>query len=88
MIGSAGINCGCGKTLVDVLVDDVRLEQDQIALDQNRHAIVRVDRRHFFRLVEHVDIDDLKIHALFEQDNAAAMAKGAGSTRVEIHHLW
>jgi hypothetical protein len=48
------------ETLVDVLVDDVRLEQHQVALDQNRHAIVRIDRRHFFRLVEHIDIDHLK----------------------------
>src|SRR5574343_296779 len=76
------------KALIDVLVNDVRFKQDQIALDQNRNTIVRIDRRHFLRLVEHVDIDNLKIHALFEQDNTAAMTKGAGRTRIEVHHVW
>jgi hypothetical protein len=51
------------EALVDVLVDDVRLVQDQVALDQDRHLVVRVHQRDVFGLGEEVDVADLEVHA-------------------------
>jgi len=74
------------KALVDVLVDDVRLVQDEVALDQHRQAVVRVHHRDVLGLVVQVDVDDLEVHALLVEHEAAAMAEGAGSARIELHH--
>src|SRR2546422_10746802 len=76
-----------GKALVDVLVDDVRFVEDQVALDQHRQPVVRVHHRDVFRLVVHVHVDDLKVHALFVQHDAAALRERAGGSGVEIHHV-
>src|SRR4051812_28885858 len=75
------------ESLVDVLVDDVRLVQDQVALDQDRHLAVRVHHVDVFRLVVQVDVTDFEVHAFFEQYEAAAMGEGAGRTRVQHHHF-
>ena len=75
------------EALVDVLVDDVRLVQDQVALDQDRHLAVRVHHRDVFRLVEQVDVADLEIHALFEQHETATMGEWAGRARIKNHHV-
>ena len=48
----------------------------RVALDKHRDAVVRVDHRHFLRLVEHIHVDDLEIHALFVEDDAATVAEG------------
>jgi len=61
------------EALVDVLVDDVRFVQDQIALDQDRHLAVGVHHIDVFRLVVEIDVADLEIHALLEQHETAAM---------------
>ena len=74
------------KAIVDVLVDDVRLVQDQVALDQHRHLVVRVHHRQVFGLVVQIDVDDLEIHALFVQHDAAALAEGTGGAGIEGHH--
>jgi len=66
------------KALVDVLVDDVRLVQDQVALDQDRHLSVGVHHADVFGLVVEVDVADFEVHALLEQHEAAAVGKGAG----------
>jgi hypothetical protein len=68
------------EALVDVLVDDVRLVQDQVALDQDRHLAVGVHHVDVFGLVVEVDVADLEVHALFEQHEAAAVGKGAGGS--------
>jgi len=52
------------KALVDILVDDVRFVQHQIALDQHWNLVVRVHHREILGLVIEVDVDDLEIHAL------------------------
>ena len=65
MTGSAGHQLRMREALIDVLVDDVRLVQDEVALDQHRHAVVGIDDGNVFRLVEQVDVDHLEIHALF-----------------------
>src|SRR5690606_21552479 len=75
------------ETLVDVLVDDVRLVQDQVAFDQDGDLAVRVHHVDVFRLVVQVDVADLEVHALFEQHEAAAMGEGAGGSRIQHHHL-
>ena len=74
------------EALVDVLVDDVRLVQDQVALDQDRHLAVRIHHRDVFGLVEQVDVADLEVHALFEQHEAAALGERAGGAGIENHH--
>src|SRR2546427_12869153 len=76
-----------GKALVDVFVDDVRLVENQVALDQDRQPVVRVHHRDVFGLVVHVHVDDLKVHALFVQHDAAALRERAGGSGVEIHHV-
>ena len=75
-----------GKSLIDILVDDVRLVKDKIALNKNRHPAIGVDHGDVFRFGKKVDINDLEIHAFFVQDNAATLAERAGRTRIEIHH--
>ena len=77
---------GMRKTLVDVFVDDVRLIEDEIALDQHRHLAVRIDDGDIFLLGKQVDVDHLEIHALFVQDDATALTEWAGDARIEIHH--
>jgi hypothetical protein len=78
----------CGETLVDVLVDDVRFVQDEFALDEDGHLVVRVHQRDVFRLRVQIDVADLEVHALFEQDETAAMRVGAGRPGVKHHHGW
>ncbi|MNT95723.1 hypothetical protein D3C72_2376560 [compost metagenome] len=74
------------EALVDVLVDDVRLVQDQVAFDQNGHLTVRVHHRDVFGLVVQVDVADLEIHTLFEQHEAAALRKRTRGSGIEHHH--
>src|SRR5215204_6067729 len=47
------------EALVDVLVDDVRLVQDQVALDQDGYLAVRVHHADVFGLVIEIDVADL-----------------------------
>jgi hypothetical protein len=74
------------EALVDVLVDDVRLVQDQVALDEDGHLVVRVHQRDVFGLGEQVDVADLEVHALLEQHEAAAVRIRAGGSGVKHHH--
>src|SRR5690606_2599147 len=74
------------EALIDVFVDDVRLVQYEIALDQDGHLTVRIHYRDIFRLVVQVDIADFEVHAFFEQHKAAALRKGAGGSGIEHHH--
>ena len=66
------------EALVDVLVDDVRLIQDQVPLDQYGHLSVGVHDRDVFGLVVQIHIADLEVHAFLEQHETAALAEGAG----------
>jgi hypothetical protein len=75
------------EALVDVLVDDVRFVQDQIALDQNRHLTVRVHHRDVFRLVEQVDVTNFEVHALFEQHQPATLGERASCAGIQNHHI-
>ena len=70
------------KTVVDVFVDDIRLIQNEIALDQHRHLVVRIHHCEVFGLVVKIDIDDLEIHAFFVEHDAATLAEGAGGARI------
>ena len=74
----AGHQLGMGKALIDVLIDDVGLIQNQIALDQNRHLTVRVHDIDVFGLVVKIDIANLEVHAFFKQHKTATMRKRAG----------
>src|SRR5256885_1828949 len=74
------------EAVVDILVDDVRLVQDQVAFHQHRGAVIRVHHRQILRLVVEVHVDDLKIHPLFVEDDAAALAEWAGGARIKGHH--
>jgi hypothetical protein len=70
----------------NVLVDDVRLVEHQVAVDQHRHAVVRIDDGDVFGLVEEIDVDHLEVHLLLVEDDAAAMAERARGARVQVHH--
>ena len=74
------------KALVNVLIDDVRFIQDEVTLDQDWHLAIGIHHIDVFRLVVQVDITDFKIHAFFKQDEAAAVGKRTGRTRVKHHH--
>jgi hypothetical protein len=43
---------------------------------EHRDLVVRVHHRQVFGLVEEIDVDDLEIHALLVQHDAAALAEG------------
>jgi hypothetical protein len=74
------------KTLIDVLVDDVRFVQDQITFDQNRDLAVRIHHVDVFGLVVEVHVTDFEIHAFFEQHKAATMGKRASGSGIKHHH--
>jgi len=74
------------KTIVNVLIDDIRFVKDQIAFHPDRRPIVRIHHRQVFRLVKEIDIYDLKIHSFFKQDNPASLAEWASGARVKSHH--
>ena len=74
------------EALVDVLVDDVRLVQHEVALDQHRHLVVRIHHREVLGLVVQVDVDDLEVHSLLVQHDAAALAERVGRPGIEGHH--
>src|SRR5674476_1235090 len=71
---------GVRKTLVNVFVDDVRLVQNQVALNQNRHLAVGMQHVDVFGLVVQIDVPNFKVHAFFKQDETATVGKRAGST--------
>jgi hypothetical protein len=68
------------EALVDVFVDDVRLVQHRVALDQHRRPVVGIDHREVFRLVIDVHVDDLEVHALLVQHDPAALAERVRSS--------
>jgi hypothetical protein len=74
------------KTLIDVFVDDVRLVQDQVTLDQDRNLPIRVHDVDVFRFVVEVNIADLEIHAFFKQHKAATVGKRASGSGIKHHH--
>jgi hypothetical protein len=75
-----------GKALVDVLVDDVGLVEDEVALDEDGHLPIGVHDIDVFGLVEEVYISDLEIHALLKEHESTALAKGADGAGVKNHH--
>ncbi|SBT10831.1 conserved hypothetical protein [Candidatus Propionivibrio aalborgensis] len=74
------------KTFINILIDDVRLVQDQIAFNEYRHTPIGVDHGDIFLFGEEIDINHLEIHAFFVQDYAATLAERASRARIEIHH--
>ncbi len=74
------------EALVDVLVDDVRLVQDEVALDQHGQPVVRVHDGDVLGLVVEVDVDHLEVHALLVEHEPAAVAERAGRARIQLHH--
>src|SRR6185369_12592191 len=74
-------------TLVDVLVDDVRLVQHEVAFDEHRDLDVGIHDREVLGLVVEVDVDDLKVHPLLVQHDAAALTEGIGGPGIERHHV-
>ena len=66
------------KTVVDILIDDIGLVQDKIALNQYGYPAIRRHDRQVFRFVMQIHIDYLEIHPLFVEHDPAAMAERAG----------
>ena len=75
------------ETLVNVLIDDVRFVQDQVALDQDGHLAIGIHDTDVFLFVEQVHVADLKIHAFFKQNEAATVRIRASGARVQNHHV-
>jgi hypothetical protein len=67
------------EAVVNILVDDIGLVQDEVALYQDGDATIRAHHCQIFRPVVQIDIDDLKIHTFFVQHDPAARAVRAGS---------
>ena len=74
------------KTLINVFVDDVRLVQNEVALDEDRYRVVRIHHSKIFGLVIEINVDDLKVHALFMQDDTALVAEWVGGAGIKRHH--
>lgn len=66
------------KARVDVFIDEVRLVEEKIAFQQNRHGITRMLDRELFWLAMQIDIDHLEVHPLLVEHYSTAMAIGAG----------
>src|SRR3990167_3756981 len=76
--GVTGHQLRMRETLIDVLIDDVRLVQDQVALDQNGHLTIGVHHTDVFGLVVQVHIANFEVHAFLKQHETATVRKGAG----------
>jgi len=53
------------EAFINILIDDIGFIQNQVALDQNRHFVVRIDHRDIFGAAHQIHVDYLKVHALF-----------------------
>ena len=51
-------------------------------------AVVRVHHRQVLGLVHEIDVDDLEVHALLVEHDAAPVAEGIGDPRIKRHHFW
>jgi hypothetical protein len=61
------------EAFINVFVDDVGLIQDEVTLDQDWNLAVGVHHIDVFGFVVKVNITDFKVHAFFEQHEAATM---------------
>jgi hypothetical protein len=60
--------------------------QDEVALDEDGHLVVRVHQCDVFRLREQVNVADFEVHAFLEQHETAAVRVGVGGAGVKDHH--
>ena len=73
------------EAVVDVHVDHFGLVKRQLTFAKDRHFTVRIEGTDIDRL-EHVNILNLELAALFEKHEAAAVRERAGHARVKHHH--
>src|SRR5690606_21594595 len=73
------------EALVEVLDDDARVVQHEIAVDERRHAVVRVQVEQVLGEVTLLDVDDVDVDALLGEDQPRAMTPRVGRPRKERH---
>ena len=72
---------------IEVFVDDAGVEENQIAILQDRNFSIRAQRTdlHVDRLI-HVDVGDFEFTPFFLQNDAGAVREGASHARIEHYH--
>jgi hypothetical protein len=74
------------EALVEVLDDDARVVQHQVAIDQRRHGVVRVQVEQILGQVAALHVDRLDVNALLRQDDARAVAPRIVGPGEKGHH--
>jgi hypothetical protein len=75
-----------GKLLFQVFVDDCRLVNDPVSIDQDGHFAVGILLDQVFGFVFEIDFNGFVREFLFSQDNPCPMGIGSGTAGVEFHH--
>ena len=71
--------------LVEIFVDDGRLIDYSIAVNQGRNFSVRIDLQKIFRFVLEIHFDEFVGNIFFRQDNPCPMGIGSTVTGVQFH---
>jgi hypothetical protein len=74
------------EPFIDVLIDDVRLVQNEVSFHKDGDLPIRVHHIDIFGFIEKINIPNLEIHTLFEQYEPAPVRERTGRTRVQNHH--
>ena len=69
------------KPLVEIFDDDARVVENEVAIDERRHAVVRIEVEEVFGQVAVIDIDDIDVDALLGEHEPRAMTPGISRFR-------
>jgi hypothetical protein len=73
------------KALIEVLDDDARVVQHEIAIHQRGHAVIRVQVEQVLGELARLDAHDVDADALFRKHDARAVAPRVVGSREERH---
>src|SRR5262249_51447480 len=76
---------GMRETLVEILDDDARVIQDEVPIDQCRHAVIRVEIEEILRELRGVHAHYIDADAFFGQHDARAMTEWVIRRREQRH---
>src|SRR6185295_10044919 len=69
----------------EVFHDDARVVQHQVAIDERRRGVVRIQVEQILGILARVDVDDLDVDRLLGDHDARAMAPGIVRRRKQRH---
>ena len=74
------------EALLEILGDDPRLVDDEVAVDQRRHRLVRVQVDQVLGRLRGVGLDEPDVESLLEDDDPHALTRRVVATRIKRHH--